>query len=69
MKRSYRKGVNPNLPQGGIHEKEAPIHISNVAIADPKTGKPTRVGVRTEAGKDGQTERVRYAKASDTILN
>jgi large subunit ribosomal protein L24 len=30
--------------QGGIIEKEAPIHVSNVAVADPKDGKPTRVG-------------------------
>jgi large subunit ribosomal protein L24 len=34
--------------QGGIIRKEAPIHISNVAIADPKDGKPTRVGFKTE---------------------
>ncbi len=33
--------------QGGIVRKEAPIHISNVALADPKDGKPTRVGFKT----------------------
>ena len=33
---------NPNNPQGGIVTQEAPIHVSNVMIADPKTGEPTR---------------------------
>lgn len=68
VKRAYRKGVNPNLPQGGIHEKEAPVHISNIAIVDPKTGGPTRVAIREQQGADGKIERVRVAKASDTIL-
>jgi large subunit ribosomal protein L24 len=36
--------------QGGIIRKEAPIHISNVALADPKDGKPTRIGFKTEKG-------------------
>ncbi|MBC8145650.1 MAG: 50S ribosomal protein L24, partial [bacterium] len=45
-KRSYRKGANPSLPQGGIHEKEMPVHISNVMLAHPKTGAPARLGVR-----------------------
>lgn len=45
---------------GGIIEKEAPLHISNVAHIDPKTDKPTRVGYRTaESGG-----KVRYAKGS-----
>lgn len=34
-------------PQGGLDKIEAPIHVSNVALADPKTGKPTRVGYKT----------------------
>ena len=45
---------------GGIVEKEAPIHISNVAHIDPKTDKPTRVGYRTT--DDGR--KLRYAKRS-----
>ncbi|TGY87160.1 50S ribosomal protein L24 [Marinicauda algicola] len=49
---------------GGIEEKEAPIHVSNVAIADPKTGEPTRVGFRTEDGK-----KVRYAKKSGEVID
>ena len=45
---------------GGIVEKEAPIHISNVAHIDPKTDKPTRVGIRVT--DDGR--KLRYAKRS-----
>lgn len=47
-------------PQGGFVKMEAPIHISNLNIVDPKTGKPTRIGRRlNEKGK-----LVRYAKKS-----
>jgi large subunit ribosomal protein L24 len=52
---------------GGIETHEAPIHISNVQLIDPKTKKPTRVGFREETvDKDGvkKTVRVRYAKKS-----
>jgi len=49
----------------GIVDKEAPIHVSNVAVADPKTGKPSRVGVKTI--KDGT--RVRFALASGEIID
>ena len=51
--------------QGGIITKEAPIHVSNLALADPKDGKPTRVGFRTE--KDGT--KVRVAKRSGEVIN
>ena len=62
------KGVNvvkkhqkpTQFAAGGIVEKELPIHVSNVAIADPKTDKPTRVGY--EVAKSG--DKVRIAKAS-----
>ena len=50
--------------KGGIIEKEAPIHVSNVAILDPKTKKPTRVGYREVDGK-----KVRYAKKSGESLD
>lgn len=56
------KNQKPNAknPQGGIIKMEAPIHISNLNVVDPKTGKPTRVGRRlNEEGK-----LVRYAKKS-----
>jgi large subunit ribosomal protein L24 len=35
---------NQRTPQGGILEKEAPVHVSNVMLLDPKSGKPTRIG-------------------------
>ncbi len=56
---------------GGIETMEAPIHISNVAVVDPQTKKPTRVGHRVEEQvKDGvkRTVRVRYAKKSGKDL-
>lgn len=56
---------------GGIETFEAPIHISNVALVDPSTKKPTRVGRRVEEQvKDGvkRTVRVRYAKKSGKDL-
>jgi large subunit ribosomal protein L24 len=56
---------------GGIETMEAPIHVSNVALVDPETKKPTRVGVRLEdVTKDGvtKTARIRYAKKSGKDL-
>jgi large subunit ribosomal protein L24 len=56
---------------GGIETHEAPIHVSNVALVDPETKKPTRVGFRLEkVTKDGveKTVRVRYAKKSGKDL-
>src|SRR4051812_12904667 len=56
---------------GGIETHEAPIHVSNVALVDPDTKKPTRVGFRTETvDKNGvkRTVRVRYAKKSGKDL-
>ena len=68
-KRAIVEGVNKvkknqkpsaKFPQGGIVEMEAPIHISNLNVVDPKTGKPTRIGRKRNA--DGKL--VRYAKKS-----
>ena len=56
------KSTKPNAknPQGGIVKLEAPIHISNLNVVDPKGGKPTRIGRRlNDKGK-----LVRYAKKS-----
>jgi large subunit ribosomal protein L24 len=50
-------------PQGGIKNKEAPLHVSNVAVVDSK-GKPTRVGFREESGK-----KVRFAKTTGEVIN
>ena len=57
------KSTKPSAknPQGGIIRQEASIHISNLNVIDPKTGKPTRIGRRESA--DGRTF-VRYAKKS-----
>jgi len=56
------KHTKPNAanPNGGIIKKEAPIHISNLALIDPKAGKPTRVG--RQKNSDGKL--VRVAKKS-----
>jgi len=47
------KHTKPNAksPQGGIEKKEAPIHISNLNVVDPKSGKPTRIGRKEVNGK------------------
>ena len=56
------KSTKPSAqhPQGGIIKQEAPIHISNLNVVDPKTGKATRIGRRE--GANGKL--VRYAKKS-----
>ena len=51
--------------EGGIISKEAPIHLSNLSVADPKDGKPTRVGFRTL--DDGR--KVRFAKRSGDLID
>ena len=55
------KHTKPNAkqPQGGIIKQEAPIHISNLNLIDPQSGKPTRVGFKVEGDK-----KVRIAKKS-----
>ena len=56
------KSTKPNAkhPQGGIVKMEAPVHISNLSLLDPKSGKPTRVGRR----KNDKGVTVRYSKTS-----
>ena len=56
------KSTKPNAkyPQGGLVKMEAPVHISNLSLIDPKSGKPTRVGLR----KDEKGVTVRYSKKS-----
>lgn len=59
------KHVKPSQTSaGGIQKTELPVHISNVAVADPKTGKPTRVGFKVL--KDGK--KVRVAKKSGETI-
>jgi large subunit ribosomal protein L24 len=50
-------------PQGGIVKKEAPIHISNLALVDSKTKEATKVGFRTEGDK-----KVRFSKKSNQVI-
>lgn len=47
-------------PQGGIFKKEAPIHISNLSLIDPKSKKATRVGFKIEGNK-----KIRFSKQSN----
>ena len=60
------KSTKPSAqhPQGGIIKQEAPIHISNLNVVDPKTGKATRIG--RKLGANGKL--VRYAKKSGEEL-
>ncbi len=56
-------------PQGGIIEKEAPIHVSNVMVICPKTGLPTRVGKKVIFDEQRQRNvRVRYSKKSGEMI-
>jgi large subunit ribosomal protein L24 len=50
-------------PQGGIVKKEAPIHISNLALIDPKSKTATKVGIKVEGEK-----KVRFSKKSNQVL-
>lgn len=52
--------ADKNAPQGGIIKKEGPVHLSNLMIVDPASGKPTRVGRRL--GEKGKL--VRFSKKS-----
>ena len=51
-------------PQGGIVDQEAPIHLSNLMLVDPKTNEPTRVGRK----KDDNGKLVRYSKKTQEII-
>jgi large subunit ribosomal protein L24 len=65
VKRHQRpSALNPNA-QAGVIEREGPIHVSNVALLDPKTKKPTRLGAVTTS--DGKKARV--AKRSGTQID
>ena len=54
--------------EGGIISKEAPVHLSNLALADPKDGKPTRVGFKI-IGKGDDRKLVRVAKRSGVEID
>lgn len=61
------KHTKPNAanPDGGIVKEEAPIHISNLMVIDPKTGEPTRTGRKL----DDEGNKVRYAKKSGEVIS
>ena len=59
----HRKPTQTN-PQGGLERSEAPLHISKVALADPKDGKPTRVRFEERDGK-----KVRGAVKTGEVIN
>ena len=65
VKRHQRQSAQQ---EGGIISKEAPIHLSNVALADPKDGKPTRVGFKF-VGKDDDRKKVRVARRSGVEID
>jgi large subunit ribosomal protein L24 len=54
--------------EGGIISKESTIHLSNLAVADPKDGKPTRVGFRF-VGEGDTRKKVRFAKRSGDVID
>ncbi len=62
VKRHQRQTMNQ---EGGIISKEAPVHLSNIAVADPRDGKPTRVGFKIL--DDGR--KVRFAKRSGELID
>ena len=60
---------NQRNPQGGIIEKEAPIHISNVMILDPKSNEPTRIGAKIIIDdKTGKKKSARISRLSKEML-
>ena len=62
-----KRHTKPDManPQGGVISKEAPLHISNVALRDPKTGKATRVGFKV----NDKGRKVRVAKGSGVEID
>ena len=76
QERALVRGVNlvkrhqKQTPQqeGGIISKEASVHLSNLALADPKDGKPTRIGFKF-VGEGDQRRKVRFAKRSGVEID
>lgn len=65
IKRHQRQSAQQ---EGGIISKEATVHLSNLALADPKDGKPTRVGFKF-IGEGGDRKKVRVAKRSGVEID
>lgn len=60
---SKHEKPSANNPQGGIVKKEAPLHISNLSLIDPKSGETTKVGFEVRDGK-----KVRFSKKSNEVI-
>ena len=54
--------------QGGIDEREFPVHVSNVMLIDPKTSERTRIGTNVITTAEGKTRYERYAKKSGDVI-
>ena len=65
VKRHQRQSAQQ---EGGIISKESPLHLSNLALADPKDGKPTRVGFKF-VGEGSERKKVRFAKRSGVEID
>jgi large subunit ribosomal protein L24 len=65
VKRHQRQSASQ---EGGIISKEAPIHLSNIALADPKDGKPTRIGFKL-VGEGDNRKKVRVARRSGVEID
>ena len=65
FKRHFKRGRNPAAPEGGIVDRNGSIHVSNLALVDPESKKPTRIGTKLmDNGK-----RVRIAKRSGAQID
>ena len=65
VKRHFKRGRNPAAPEGGIVERNGSIHLSNLALLDPESKKPTRIGTKLlDNGK-----RVRFSKRSGAQID
>ncbi len=65
FKRHFKRGRNPAAPEGGIVDRNGSIHVSNLALVDPESKKPTRIGTKlVDNGK-----RVRIAKRSGAQID
>ncbi|MCH7827545.1 MAG: 50S ribosomal protein L24 [Bacteroidetes bacterium] len=68
IRKRHTKPTQTN-PQGGIIEKEASIHISNIMLLDPKSNEPTRIGTQIILDeKTGKKKRVRVSKISGEMI-
>ncbi len=65
--KKHQKPTQQN-PDGGIIEKEAKIHVSNLALYDEKAKEAGKIGVRIETDKDGNKTKVRYFKKSGNVI-